>query len=206
MLKETFTELLLHYTNDNKLITELWEEIEKRYSGKSRHYHTLTHLENVLEQLTAIKAQIQNWATVLFTLFYHDIVYNTLKSDNEEESANLAEKRMKQLALPATMIENCKMQILATKTHIISPDSDTNYFTDADLSILGQDWETYTHYYKSIRREYSIYPDLVYNPGRKKVLTHFIQMDSIYKTAFFNDKCEVQAKQNIQKELALLTK
>ena len=96
---------------------------------------------------------------ILFTLFYHDIVYNSLKSNNEEKSAELAEKRMTQISVSNEIIECCKAQILATKSHVKSTDSDTNYFTDADLSVLGQTWETYSIYYKNVRKEYAIYPD-----------------------------------------------
>jgi predicted metal-dependent HD superfamily phosphohydrolase len=204
VLKETFIELLTNYTDNDRLTNELWAEIEKNYSSKKRHYHTLQHLDSLLMQLTDIKGEIQDWNTILFTLYYHDLVYNSLKSNNEEKSAELAEKRMKQISVPIDKIERCKNQILATKSHIKSTDSDTNYFTDADLSVLGQSWETYTTYFQNVRKEYAIYPDAVYNPGRKKVLNHFLAMDRIFKTDFFYNKFETQAKQNLQKEIALL--
>ena len=171
---------------------------------KKRYYHTLQHLDNLLVKLTELKAEIQNWETILFTLYYHDIIYNSLKSDNEEKSAELAEKRMKQISVSPDTIELCKKQILATKSHIKSTNSDTNYFTDADLSVLGQNWETYSLYYKNVRKEYSMYSDFVYNPGRKKVLNHFLSMDRIFKTDFFHKNLEIQAKQNLEKEIELL--
>ena len=112
VLKETFIELLTNYTNNESLKNELWTEIDKNYSSKKRHYHTLEHLNNLLYQLTAVKSEIKNWETILFTLFYHDIIYNSLKSDNEEKSAELAEKRMKQIPVSKDKIELCKKQIL----------------------------------------------------------------------------------------------
>lgn len=204
MLKETFIGLLTNYTDNHHLRNELWAEIEKNYSSQKRHYHTLHHLESLLAQLTDVSEEIQNWNTILFTLYYHDIVYNAQKTNNEEKSAELAEKRMKQISVSSDTIELCKNQILATKSHIKSTDSDTNYFTDADLSILGQSRETYLQYCKNVRKEYSIYPDLVYNPGRKKVLNHFLTMDRIFKTDFFYTKFETQAKLNLQNEIELL--
>lgn len=204
MLKETFIALFKRYADDKGLMNELWLEIYKNYSSKNRHYHTLQHLDNLLAQLSEIEHQIQNWDTVLFSMYYHDIIYNSLKSNNEEKSTTLAEKRLKQISVSLGQIESCKNQILATKTHINSTDLDTNYFTDADLSILGQDWENYLHYSQSVRKEYAIYPDFIYNPGRKKVLQHFLEMDSIFKTDFFYQKFEEQAKSNIQKEIAKL--
>ncbi|WP_291963793.1 hypothetical protein [Maribacter sp.] len=204
MLQEKFNELLTKYTDDKSLINTLWSEIEKNYSGNRRHYHTLQHLDNLLAQLTDVKEEIQNWDTILFTLYYHDIIYNATKSDNEEKSANLAVKRLKEVAVSSAIIEKCKKQILATKSHLSSNDSDTNYFTDADLSVLGQSWETYTLYYKNVRKEYAIYPSFIYKPGRKKVLHHFLSMDRIFKTDIFYNKYEANAKSNLQRELKTL--
>lgn len=203
-LKEIFSNLLINYTTNSSLINELWDEVEKNYSGKKRHYHTLQHLENLLITLTEVKSEIQHWESILFTLFYHDIIYTALKSDNEENSALLAEKRMQQLSVSNDIIERCKNQILATKSHSKSTDSDTNYFTDADLSVLGQPWEIYSLYYKNVRKEYAIYPDFIYNPGRKKVIQHFLSMNSIFKTDYFYNQFEKVAKENLMKELSSL--
>ena len=204
MLKNTFINLIKNYSENDDLINDLWEEIEKHFSSKSRHYHALSHLENLLFQLTEIKDKIENWNTILFTLFYHDIVYSAVKYDNEEKSAILAEKRMNQINVSTIEIENCKNQILATKKHLENSDSDTNYFLDADLSVLGQDSEVYTKYFQDVRKEYKIYPNLIYNPGRKKVLNHFLEMESIFKTDYFFHKFENQAKENLKMELLKL--
>lgn len=203
MLQTIYIELLEVYTQDKSLVQECWTEIEISYTHKKRYYHNLLHLNNLWLQLNEVKTQIADWDTVLFTLFYHDLVYNALKSDNEEQSAKVAEKRMNQLGVPANMIANCKLQILATKKHVENADQDTNYFTDADLSILGQSWVDYQNYYQNVRKEYAFYPDIIYNHGRKKVLNHFLAMERIFKTALFFEKFEKQAKENLQKELQL---
>lgn len=204
MLKETFVQLIENYTTDDRLVKQLWQEIEENYSAKKRHYHTLQHLENLLQQLHAVKTHIKNWNTLLFTLYYHDVIYNALKRTNEEKSAEFAQSRMQLIAVPDEHINNCVEQILATKKHAASEDSDTNFFTDADLSILGQEWDMYAAYYKNVRKEYSLYPDIIYIPGRKKVLQHFLQMERIFKTDHFFNKFELQAKENMQQELEAL--
>ncbi|MCB9261575.1 MAG: hypothetical protein H6607_04305 [Flavobacteriales bacterium] len=204
MLKDVFINLLKNYTSDNGLIDELWTEMEEQHANPKRHYHTLQHLENLFIQLTKVKNDIQDWDTVLFTLFYHDAIYLATKSDNEEKSAELAEKRLSHIGVSRDKIERCKQQILATKSHIFSEEDDTNFFTDADLSVLGQDWDTYANYFKNVRKEYAIYPNFIYKKGRKKVLNHFLTMDRIYKTDFFYKTYETQAKRNISKELTLL--
>jgi predicted metal-dependent HD superfamily phosphohydrolase len=204
-LKETFSSLLRNYAVDEAGIKNFWNEIETNYSDNSRYYHTLDHLTNLLTQLMEVKDLIHDWQTLLFTLYYHDIIYNPVRSDNEEKSARLAEERMQQIGVPYDQIRICKDQILATKSHIHSEDADTNYFTDADLSILGQPWQEYSRYYKSIRKEFSIYPDAVYDGGRKKVLLHFLGMNRIFKTDYFFKKFETKAKHNLAKEVQLLS-
>jgi len=201
MLKDVYIKLVLTYLSDKPLSISLWNEIKKKYTGRKRHYHNLTHLEALINQLTECRSIINDWETILFSVFYHDIIYNVLKKDNEEKSAELAVKRLSQIRFPLKRIEQCEQQILATKAHTRRDNSDTNLFTDADLSILGQPESTYREYCLQIRKEYSIYPDLIYKPGRKKVVEHFLQMPRIFKTDFFFDKYEQQTRQNLQEEL-----
>ncbi|HEY8968649.1 MAG TPA: hypothetical protein VIM64_06140, partial [Puia sp.] len=145
-LRMTFLELAAAWRDDAAMAESFWQEIEAAYTKKGRYYHTLQHLENMLGQLEEVKHLIGDWNVVLFSLFYHDIVYKALRKDNEEKSAELAEKRMAQLGVGATAIGACVEQVLATKGHGISPSADTNYFTDADLSILGAEAAAYDAY------------------------------------------------------------
>ena len=46
-----------------------------------------------------------------------------------------------------------------------------------------------------------MYPEVVYKPGRQKVLHHFLQMPAIYKTDYFIEKYEQQARNNMLYEL-----
>ena len=201
MLKEIFVTLALKYSNDAALSQSLWQEIEKSYSGSKRYYHNLAHLENMYEQLIAVKSEISDWDTVIFSLFYHDIVYKATAKDNEEESASVAVKRLLSIGYPLSLIQKCREQILATKHHDVS---DVSFFTDADMAILGSEWNDYQHYYKGVRKEYSIYPDFLYNPGRTKVLKHFLKMPYIYSTTYFRNRYENIARSNIKKELEIL--
>lgn len=204
LLKDIFTSLMSAYTQDAALVDQYWLEIEKAYGGKKRYYHNLTHLEQLWQQILPVKAEIADWDTLLFSLFYHDIVYNVHRQDNEEKSAELGKERLQDLSFPPKRIEKCVAQIIATKSHTLSPDADTNLFTDADLAILGQDWPTYHTYTQQVRREYAIYPDLLYKPGRRKVLQHFLNMERIFKTTPFYDLYEQKARINLSQELAEL--
>jgi predicted metal-dependent HD superfamily phosphohydrolase len=203
-LKDQFLRLCLPFTEDQQLINRLWQEIEIKYTEKGRHYHNLLHLENMFLELEGVKGDISNFTLVAFAVFYHDIIYDGTSKSNEEKSAATAEKRLAELGLSKEETTDVSIQILATKFHQKSENKDINYLVDADLSILGKDWKTYSDYTQKIRKEYSIYPDFLYKPGRKKALRHFLELESIFKTGYFKEEYEAQAKENIEKELQLL--
>jgi predicted metal-dependent HD superfamily phosphohydrolase len=200
VLKKVFTDLSKKYTNNLGLIEKLWNEIHKAYSSHNRHYHTLAHLTNLLSELNEVQKEIKDWDAVLFAFFYHDIVYRVTEPDSEEKSAGLGRQRLMELAFSGDKIDRSVSMILATKTHTATGDNDTDYFTDADLSILGHSWNLYVTYCKGIRKEYAIYPDFIYNVGRKKVIEYFLQMPQLFKTKHFFKKFEEQARQNLLKE------
>jgi len=176
MLRQLFLETLQKCSTNKELILQYWAELENLYNSNKRHYHNLVHLENLYVQLKKVKHLINDWDCVLLALFYHDAIYNTLGTDNEEKSAQLAKKHLVNTKLSKEQIKRCYQHIIATETHDISTDIDTNIFTDADLSILGSEWDNYKNYAKQIRKEYSIYPTLVYNRGRKKALKHLLNL------------------------------
>jgi predicted metal-dependent HD superfamily phosphohydrolase len=151
--------------------------------------------------LQACRHMVMDWDSMVFALFYHDFVYNATSKNNEENSAVEAEKRLTALRLPIDKIAQVVQLIDATKSHKVSSDNDVNLFTDSDLSILGSPHAEYELYCSNVRKEYSIFPDILYKPGRRKVLRHFLDMPYIFKTDFFRSKLESIARQNIKTEL-----
>lgn len=203
LLQNIFSELLARYAPSADA-SQLWREIETAYSGNKRYYHTLSHLHHLLKELQPFLQTLASPDSVLFALYYHDIVYNVLRHDNEAKSAVLAAKRLTALHVPEDMINACNALIMATASHQVSNNNDIDLFTDADLAVLGSNNDTYMAYANNIRREYSIYPDMVYHAGRKKVLSHFLAMPNIYKTQHFAMLYEQQARLNMTNELKLL--
>lgn len=204
MLSEIFSDICSNYTDDQECIQKLWHEISNCYLEKGRYYHNLSHIEAMFKNLLYVKNDIQDWDTILFSMFYHDIIYNPTRKDNEERSAALVKERLQSISCNSKRIENCVSQILATKSHSKNFDNDSNLFIDADLAILGQDETMYLNYCNQIRMEYHEIPDVEYKIGRKRVLQHFLEMDSIYKTEFFKRKFEMQARRNVLEEIKKL--
>ncbi|MDH6252951.1 putative metal-dependent HD superfamily phosphohydrolase [Chryseobacterium sp. H1D6B] len=203
-LNEKFQQLCLQFTKDGNLINDLWIEIDKKYTGKGRYYHNLEHLNNMFSELEAVKNQISDFNSLSFSIFYHDVIYDASSKSNEEKSSDFAQVRLQKLAIDTHSIEKVCNQILATKAHQKSNDHDTNYLLDTDLAVLGYGSHIYSAYTQNIRKEYSIYPDFLYKLGRKKVLQHFLAAESIFKTDYFKEKYEKQARENIRMEINLL--
>jgi predicted metal-dependent HD superfamily phosphohydrolase len=204
MVQQKFIELISRYHPDKPLAERLWSEIYTHYTEKHRHYHTLEHLETVYTELDAARHLFKNWDDVLFALMYHDIIYSTTSGSNEENSAVIAVKALETVSYPDERIAQVNKMILATKAHSNSGDQDVDLFTDADLSILGKPQDVYTDYCSKIRKEYSMFPDFLYNPGRRKVLQSFLSMERVFKTEFFFDKYETTARKNLADELKRL--
>jgi predicted metal-dependent HD superfamily phosphohydrolase len=203
VVENIFKSTVLKYNADEACAANLWREAEQHYSKSKRHYHNLTHLENLHLELRDI-VEITDHDTMIFALVYHDIIYKSTAKDNEQKSADLAEERLLSIDFPESRISFCKEMILTTQSHHRSESNDINLFTDADLSVLGKPWAVYEEYYKNVRREYAVYPDLLYNPGRKKVLKHFLEMPFIFKTPHFTALYEKQARENLAREFGLL--
>jgi len=204
-LKNYWQDLISDYA-DISLIDSLWTTIESQYTFKNRHYHNLSHLYNMFLQLEDFKTEIEDLDSLRLAIWYHDIIYKSTTKDNEEQSALFAEKALKDLKHDSFNIENIKNLIISTKKHelILTENLDNAYLLDLDLSILGTDWEIYNKYTQNIRKEYKIYPDILYKPGRKKVLKHFLERDSLYFTERFKTKFEKQARNNLIQEIDML--
>lgn len=201
LLEDVYKNSLLNYRINAELKEQFWNEIVQAYSEKSRHYHNLNHLEHLYKELCAVKTKIYNWDAVLFALFYHDVIYDVHSTHNEAESAQVAEARLKEIQVPESIISRITHHIDATKNYANTNNDDTNYFVDADLSILGSSAEAYQEYSEKIRKEYAAIPDHKYFNARKDVLKRFLAMERIYKSEYFFQKYEAQARENLRKEL-----
>lgn len=201
-LQHRLKELLFKIGFEASKINPLWQDLEKAYTAKSRHYHNLTHVEEMVALYENYYSDLQFPNEVLYAIFYHDYIYKVTRKDNEVKSAEHALS-----ILPSKTTLNKQLvfdMICATQLHQSNKNEDTNWLIDFDLKVLSKDWEEYRIYCNQIRKEYKIYPSILYKPGRKKALQHFLENSSIYQTEVFRNKHEAIARENIQKEINLL--
>ncbi|WP_432672677.1 HD domain-containing protein [Flavobacterium sp. SM2513] len=198
-LQKVFAELLQRIGFPTETISNHWGNLEKAYSSNSRHYHNITHLEEMLLCFETYKQHLQFPDEVLYALFYHDYIYSSTQKDNELKSAEFAVQ-----LLPENITVDKQIifdMILATKEHICNGVEDEKWLIDFDLKVLAKEPEEYAMYAQQIRQEFSIYPDILYHPGRKKALTHFLEKEFIYQTETFRTLFESKARANIQQEI-----
>ena len=202
-LKENWTALFTKFTDNVMFLETTWGELEKHYTHKSRAYHNLTHLSNMFEEAKKWEDHIEDMEILQFTIWFHDIIYNSLKKHNELKSAQFAKRVLEQTSLKKSRIEKCYQQILLTINHQppASASLDDRFLIDFDLEILSKDWESYKAYSQQVRKEYWMYPFALYKNGRKKAMRHFLKRENIYQTPFYQKEKEVQARKNIEREI-----
>lgn len=181
------------------------DRIIRQYSANGRHYHNLEHLSDLLCFQQQFAPMIMDNDSVLYAIFFHDLVHKVTRKDNELKSAEEAAAYLASIDYPDDKTQKVYRFIMATAGHqnpLADPDLD--FLLDFDLHILGALPERYSRYTKQIRREYDIFPGFMYRRGRKKVLQHFLAQPGIYRTAAFREKYELKARENLERELESL--
>jgi predicted metal-dependent HD superfamily phosphohydrolase len=190
--------------SDELIAKNFWHQVESAYTDRKRHYHTLPHIIEMHSMLTEVKSEILEWDAIILAICWHDIIYNPLRNDNEERSVNFVEVWLKKLEVAEPLITSVCNHIIATKTHELNENNDTNYFLDADIAVLGKPEAEYQAYAAAIRKEFTMFPDMIYIPARTKVLRHFLDLPAIYKTPRFKNAYEEQARKNLEAEIKSL--
>jgi predicted metal-dependent HD superfamily phosphohydrolase len=178
------------------------EELVAAYTAAGRHYHNLTHIEDCLGAL----AHVENLSTLdreilSAAIWWHDVVYDATRSDNEELSARLAEQHVRE-----DIRQEVGRLIRLTKTHDVQPDDRLGaILISIDLSILGAEPARYDAYAAAIRQEFIHVPEADYRAGRAKVLSQFAARPVIFPDTAFAARYDRQARENLARELASLS-
>jgi len=173
------------------------------YSAPGRHYHNVQHLENLFAQVAAFP--LQDAVVVGLAIWYHDAVYEALRGDNEAKSAEWALAFLAKTTLEPARCARVADLIRRTADHTQPQppdDADLLLFLDADLSILGAPQAAYWDYARQVRREYRLVPDLLYRPGRRKVLAKLLAAPVLFHTPTLREAFDAPARRNLQAELA----
>lgn len=116
--------------------------------------------------------QSEYYRELLAATFFHDLVYDASRTDNERKSADMALDLLGDDDLDLDFIVDA---IMATQEHkLFAPTTPRaaaiQQFLRADLMILWSDEARYRWYAEGIRKEYAHVPNDLYRVGRPRVL------------------------------------
>lgn len=188
-------------------VTALWfERISAAYSEPTRAYHTLAHLAAMFNHLERVGCSS---TAVQLAVWFHDIVYDARRKDNEERSADVFTEFAEQIGLAHDVAERVRALIRATIAHKLpaelADDRDAQLFLDVDLSILAAPADVYDAYARGIRHEYAFVADDAYRQGRAAVLRSLTAKDVFLSPHFHTAAIEAAAKLNVEREIAFLS-
>ncbi|MBR1088165.1 phosphohydrolase [Bradyrhizobium manausense] len=178
------------------------EELAAAYAAPGRHYHNLAHIEDCLAALVQVPGLSAHERDILTeAIWWHDVVYDPTRSDNEELSAELAERHVR-----AGISHEVGRLIRLTKLHDVAADDRLGaVLISIDLGILGAEPARYDAYADAIRQEFIHVSDADYRAGRAVVLRRFAARAVIYPDAGFAAKYDRRARDNLARELASLS-
>lgn len=180
--------------------------LESLYRQPWRFYHTAAHIERCAADFERVRALCSAPAEVALALAFHDAVYVPESSENEENSALLAQSVLKAHRVADPVVHRIAACIRATDhSESREENSDPAILVDIDLAILAASPAEFDRYEADIRREYAFVSDGDFRAGRARILRRFLDRPHIYSSEYFRNTCEQLARHNLQRSLQNLT-
>ena len=160
----------------------------------------------LLELGAGICGDVRSRATqpgaVEIALWFHDSIYDLRGKDNEQRSAEWAERAIGHAGADDALRQRVRELIMATRHEVVPCEKDEQLLVDVDLAILGAAPERFEEYGRQVRAEYSWVPGFIYRSKRKEILKSFLARESIYGTDQFKARYEAQARANLARATA----
>lgn len=177
------------------------------YSESHRHHHTLDHVLACLIEFDRLPPGASYLPTALeYAIWFHDVVYDPRRRDNEMRSAEIASDELSALQFPQAFRRNMRELILATEhrpRHRMLHDQPL--IIDIDLAIFGQPDDAFDAYERAIRQEYAHVEESEYRVARAAVLKRFLHRPRVYLTEWFASRYEHKARENLRRSIRALT-
>jgi len=182
----------------------LFNQLVAAYSETHRRDHTLQHLRECLAYFDSAASLARRPAEVELALWFHDAVHDPRAADNEERSADWAQRSVRAAGCDDAVGERVRALVLATARHEAHGDPDAEVLLDVDLAILGATPARYADYARQVRAEFAHLDEAEFRGRRAAILENFLARTHIYATAAFHDALEQRARVNLTGELAAL--
>ena len=173
-----------------------------RYAEPHRAYHNLDHIRDCLRWLDWASRIVEQVEVTELAIWFHDAIYDPHRNDNEERSAEWAERALRDNGAPAGVVERVGRFIRLTTHREEGLSGDAAVLCDCDLAILGAEAARFNAYDAAIRLEYGWVPKDVFRRERGRVLMGFLARPRVYHTDFFRERLEEPARANLRRALA----
>jgi len=178
---------------------DIYRELVSAYTGPDRHYHDIRHIADCLREFDGVRHLAHNPDALQVAIWFHDVVYDGRRMDNEEQSAEVAADALQRLGASDAFIEQVQQLILFTR-HNTEPDTpDGKLMVDIDLTSLALAPDRFDENSRRIRSEYLHVPDETFVRNRNDMLGGLLKRPRIYYTDVFYDRCEGQARENLER-------
>jgi len=207
-LEQNWIELTKKYVADENIVKKYFNDITEKYTESNRFYHNLEHISEMIDFINLNKNIIEDFDSIMFSVWFHDYEYNPLMTDNEEKSANKAKSFLKEISYDREKYKIIYRNILRTANHSEfkrKDNTDLRLFLDSDIMIFASDNEKYSLYSENIRKEYSFIQEFRYNKGRIKVLKKFLKNKYIFHLKEHRQMYDEIARKNIKNEIEILS-
>ncbi|MDT8903660.1 hypothetical protein [Anaeroselena agilis] len=204
MLQERWAALAARIGGCTDAAREVYEAVAGAYGSGARFYHGFEHLRCCLAELDVAAGYAADPDTLEYALWLHDLVCEPGSTANETLSAAAGHFFAGRLGAPPTFADRAATLILATRHDRPPVDGDTALLLDIDLAVLGDPWPAFAAYEAGVRREYAYVAAPLYARRRRAFLRLLLARDGIFHSAFFRERCEGQARRNLERLLAAL--
>jgi predicted metal-dependent HD superfamily phosphohydrolase len=174
--------------------------LDALYGETHRGYHHGGHIEDCLREYDRVPGRA---VTVEMAIWFHDVIYDPRRKDNEEQSALHFTEEAAGAGMSGGWIAEVDRLIRVTAHHRAAL-PDEALLCDIDLSILGRSPEEYSRYVAGVRREYDWVSDADWRAGRAAVLRSFMERPAIYHTNEYT-ALETPARANMEAEISALS-
>lgn len=197
-------ESVCHDSGSRDARQRVFDRMILAYSSPDRHYHGLAHIVDCLEEFDTVRDRATNARAVETAIWFHDVIYDGKRTDNEERSADFGDEALTTLGTRDSFRGEVRRLVLATRHDREPAEVDGKLMVDIDLSSLAKPPAQFDENTRLIRQEFLHVPDADFNNGRRQMLARFLARPRIYYTDVFFDRYEQQARQNLERAVARL--
>lgn len=182
----------------------VYADLVRRLDAPDRVFHNLRHIDDCLRGFDEVAPHLRDADAVELALWFHDAVYAPGDPANERRSADLFVAQAG--GAPHVLRARVVSLILATERRQAPRTEDARFVDDIDLAGFGVGWAAFAASSARLRREFADLDDGAYYRGQWKFLSRLRRRPTFFRTAWFRERYEAQARANLDRLLADLAR